>query len=825
MNELIADREKLWDKFLDIWPLEKLPTISLEQYSKADSKDTFTYWMEFGTQILGSMRGGGSFKFGIYCRKGPIKEHREHFKHDDIYSWYAKYGSTHEEAFEKVRVLIVECANAARQGNLEAIDSIDLGDVYKWKLAFLFQNRQIPCLLPIYKAEHLQAATGGSAKRVKYPTLFKQLMEGRGEESVFGYADTLWNKASSVLAEKLIPEDALAYFNSQPDRFTAIKPPSQYIAGFNMLSGQQIALARENKDTTLFLSPGAWLDTIRDQLGKIQEYEPNKSRNSNLTSNAPDLAEGKPAVMVRVPTKAALIALCDAYDDTDFSEREAMNTNKPKTYLSDLPLNQIFYGPPGTGKTYQTAELAVEICDGKVPESRQLLMKRYEELRQEERISFVTFHQSYGYEDFVEGLRPELKDGQISYRVRPGMFREACAAARLRTLVKPGLSGTPLKERTIYKMSLGRAGSVEGKQALQSSLENGYVLLGWGEDVDFSECKNSDEIRKKLDEERPDIEKPDSQARFVNVFKDEIVVGDIIIVSQGNSLFRAIGEVTGNYEFLEAPVAGSFHQMRAVRWLAVFEGNKNVAEIYNKNFVMSALYKLGSEGLKFDVLESLIKGEDAPNCQNHVLIIDEINRANISKVFGELITLLEPDKREGEINTITVKLPYSGDSFSVPSNLYVIGTMNTADRSIALLDTALRRRFDFKELQPDYETLPKDLIEGVDLRAMLQAMNNRIEYLYDRDHTIGHAYFINVKSISDLEAVFRRKVIPLLQEYFYEDWSKVRSALNDGEVGFVDVNNNLPKGLEANVDGYDSKPRYKVRDEQFPLGAYLKIYQ
>jgi len=825
MNELIADREKLWDNFLDIWPLEKLPTMSLEQYTKADSKDTFTYWMEFGTQILGSMRGGGSFKFGIYYRKGPIKEHREHFKHDDIYSWYAKYGSTHEEAFEKVRLLIVECANAARQGNLEAIDSIDLGDVYKWKLAFLFQNRQIPCLLPIYKAEHLQAATGGTAKRMRYPTLFHQLMEGRGEESVFGYADTLWNKATSMLAEKLTPEDALAYFNSRPDRFTAIKLPSQYIAGFNTLTGRQIALARENKETTLYLSPGEWLDTVRDQLGKIQEYEPNKSRSSNLTSNAPDLAEGKPAVMVRVPTKAALIALCDAYDDTEFSESEAMDTNKPKTYLSDLPLNHIFYGPPGTGKTYKTAELAVEICDGKAPESRQLLMKRYEELRQEERISFVTFHQSYGYEDFVEGLRPELKDGQISYRVRPGIFREACAAAKLRTLVKPGLSGTPLKERTIYKMSLGRAGSVEGKQALQSSLENGYVLLGWGEDVDFSECQNSDDIRKKLNEERPDIVKPDSQARYIGVFKDELSIGDIIIVSQGNSAFRAIGEVSGDYEFMEAPAVGSFHQKRAVRWLAVFEANKNVREIYNKNFVMSSLYKLGSEGLKFDVLESLINGEEAPSRQNYVLIIDEINRANISKVFGELITLLESDKREGETNAIKLKLPYSGDSFSVPSNLYVIGTMNTADRSIALLDTALRRRFEFEELQPDYETLPGGLVEGVDLRAMLMAMNDRIEYLYDRDHTIGHAYFIHVKTLADLNVVFRRKVIPLLQEYFYEDWAKVRLALNDKDGAFIDETNDVPKGLELAANGYDTKPRYKVGDRQFPLEAYLKIYQ
>jgi 5-methylcytosine-specific restriction endonuclease McrBC GTP-binding regulatory subunit McrB len=310
----------------------------------------------------------------------------------------------------------------------------------------------------------------------------------------------------------------------------------------------------------------------------------------------------------------------------------------------NISMNTILYGPPGTGKTYKTAERAVKICDGEVPKTRQLLMKRYEELRQEERISFVTFHQSYGYEDFVEGLRPELKDGQISYHVRPGIFREACDAVRSST-------------------------------------------------------------------------------------------------------------------------------------------------------------------------------------ENHVLIIDEINRANISKVFGELITLLEPDKREGKIDAITVKLPYSGDPFSVPSNLYVLGTMNTADRSIALLDTALRRRFEFEELQPDYTILPGKSVEGVDLRAMLLAMNNRIEYLYDRDHTIGHAYFIGVDSLEKLQGIFRHKIIPLLQEYFYEDWAKVRLTLNDNDGAFIERNDDVPKGLESVANGYDTKSRYRVSDSPFSPGAYQKIYE
>jgi 5-methylcytosine-specific restriction protein B len=200
----------------------------------------------------------------------------------------------------------------------------------------------------------------------------------------------------------------------------------------------------------------------------------------------------------------------------------------------------------------------------------------------------------------------------------------------------------------------------------------------------------------------------------------DLKLGDLVVIPSGNSSFRAIAEVTGDYEFVEdAP----FHQMRAVKWLAVFETVKDVGEILEKKFTMRTLYKLGASALKFDQLEALLSAAtQEPAIQPHVVIIDEINRANISKVFGELITLLEPDKREGETNAITLKLPYSGEDFTVPANLHVIGTMNTADRSIALLDTALRRRFDFQELEPDPFILSETAVPGVNLVKLLAAL-------------------------------------------------------------------------------------------------------
>jgi 5-methylcytosine-specific restriction protein B len=345
-------------------------------------------------------------------------------------------------------------------------------------------------------------------------------------------------------------------------------------------------------------------------------------------------------------------------------------------------------------------------------------------------------------------------------------------------------------------------------------------MLGWGEDVDFSQCTSMDQMKTKLKEDRPDLAEKDAQTRFPWLLKNDVKVGDIVIVSQGNRAFRAIGEIKGEYEFLES---ATFHQARPIRWLGVFEGNRDVGEIYDRDFMMSTLYRLDRDGLKLGAVESLLTSrQDAAN-QPFVLIIDEINRANISKVIGELITLMESDKREGAANALSVKLPYSGDDFSVPGNLFIVGTMNTADRSIALLDTALRRRFDFVELRPEPGQLADATVEGVDLAAMLNALNHRVEYLYDRDHVIGHAYFMNVRTLEDLDRAMRRRVIPLLQEYFYEDWSKLRIALNDQAGLFIEASQAV---LDTKIasDDLEPKARYQVRGETFPIQAYLSIY-
>jgi 5-methylcytosine-specific restriction protein B len=263
-------------------------------------------------------------------------------------------------------------------------------------------------------------------------------------------------------------------------------------------------------------------------------------------------------------------------------------------------------------------------------------------------------------------------------------------------------------------------------------------------------------------------------------------------------------------------------------------------------------FNLGKEFKKF---KSTLKEEtvEVEKLKNFVLIIDEINRGNISKIFGELITLIEESKRLGNTEQLKVKLPYSGEEFGVPKNLYVIGTMNTADRSIALMDTALRRRFQFEEMMPKSEKVPEVINTKngeIELRKLFETINERIEYLYDRDHTIGHSYFMDVKTKDDLDIVFKTNVIPLLQEYFYDDWEKIQIVLGDhfdqlmgnktssgndvekwkDDDEFYEKRFILSRKIvETLVIGFDhdeiedDKKEYRI-NEKFSIEAYKKIY-
>ncbi len=460
------------------------------------------------------------------------------------------------------------------------------------------------------------------------------------------------------------------------------------------------------------------------------------------------------------------------------------------------PTNLILHGPPGTGKTWRTAAEAVRLCGEVVSADRDELMALYHRLQEAGRIEFVTFHQSMNYEDFIEGRQPTTGDdgdeGSPGFRLEtvPGIFRRIARRAGSSRGKVAGIASISVDNRQIIKTSIGDATDPADEYLFEEAIAGGYTLLGF-DDIDWSDERFSKREAiisacQAADGEPTPLNGLNARVQMPFIFRNWVKPGDIIIVSKGTGLFRAIGEVTGGYEFHPRPEGGYAHR-RKVRWLWVDRTGVPVSEIYQRKFSMRTIYPLYNDQVHVPALERYINSQLASEQVNadpepFVLIIDEINRANISKVFGELITLLEPDKRIGQPNELRVQLPYSGDRFGVPANLHILGTMNTADRSIALLDTALRRRFEFREVMPEPEVLAKEAAAtGVELPTMLRTLNERVEYLFDREHQIGHAYFIGCTSRADLDDRMRHRVIPLLAEYFHEDMAKVAAVLGDAD--------------------------------------------
>lgn len=487
-----------------------------------------------------------------------------------------------------------------------------------------------------------------------------------------------------------------------------------------------------------------------------------------------------------------------------FAFEQAGKTEPMTSTEITLPTNLILYGPPGTGKTYHTAFEAVRLCLGDpaadaMRNDRKAVMQAYRTLVSEGRVEFVTFHQSMSYEEFVEGLRPEtgssggaeLSEGGaqsagFTLKVKDGLFKRISERARLDTGAASEGSSRLDRKKKIYRLGLTSSG---WRSKLDRALALGRIDWLHGGDTNWSapEFEEWEAIKAVRQVEDPQIKGYSPDVYGTWVIRSEAEVGDFVMLTARTGNVVALGRIVGPYLYESPTATEPARHSRAVEWIWSSVQGVDREGIYPKPFTsFHPIYSLEPDLIGWDVLEETVLGQDAArptqSARPHVLIIDEINRANISKVFGELITLLEPDKRLGLENEIRLQLPYSKTPFGVPANLHIIGTMNTADRSIALLDTALRRRFTFRELMPDPTRLPP-IVDGIDLRRLLTALNERIEYLFDREHQIGHAYFSACQSRVDIEDVLRYKVIPLLAEYFYEDWSRVAAVLGDAAQG------------------------------------------
>lgn len=375
------------------------------------------------------------------------------------------------------------------------------------------------------------------------------------------------------------------------------------------------------------------------------------------------------------------------------------NNAKEDKNMNSQPLNQILYGPPGTGKTYNTIIKAMDIINPKLVQRDKdgnvkkydTLKNKFDELKQQGQIEFVTFHQSYSYEEFVEGIKPDLESNELKYKLEDGIFKKICNSAKI---------------------------NIEG---------------------DFEKIYS--QFIEEIDENHEFKTQKGS-------FKIRVNDNDGLTIRTGDNF--------------EKETCGTITKEQIKNQTFTSIGRKQKLEAITK-------YLKEKYGLTFSASNTV---------KPHILIIDEINRGDVSKIFGELITLIEEDKRIGKEHQMTVTLPYSREPFGVPNNLYIIGTMNTADRSIALLDTALRRRFDFEEMMPKPELLRGKDIEGVDLEQLLTKINDRIKNEYDRDHQIGHSYLMSVKDKEDLERAYKNRILPLLNEYFYNDINTVAKILN-----------------------------------------------
>ncbi|EIO5718058.1 AAA family ATPase [Campylobacter jejuni] len=464
----------------------------------------------------------------------------------------------------------------------------------------------------------------------------------------------------------------------------------------------------------------------------------------------------------------------DILSNSNLSAIKQSENEKILIENQNIPLNQILYGPPGTGKTYHTIDKALEIL-GENLENRDEKKAKFDEYIKNGQIVFTTFHQSYGYEEFVEGIKPRIdskeNSKEVEYEIKDGIFKELC---------KKALDN--------YKVSLLTQEEFVKSEDLENKIE--IFLDELVDQQKFIEKIQSGGFKLEEYNEKYRIITDDTNANLylnLEIFKTLLENKDKII--NGRSIKQILN-------------------------------NKHRRQIDSYYFQLVKLFKEREQDYKVDNNPS-----EKPELKPYIIIIDEINRGNVSKIFGELITLIEPSKRIGEKEELKVTLPYSGEKFGVPKNVYIIGTMNTADRSITSLDTALRRRFEFIEMMPDVSKLSMDC-EGINLQELLKAINTRIEYLLDREKTIGHAFFVSVENLEDLKKVFQNKIIPLLQEYFYNDYALINEVLNDNGMIFEDKKDDKYLQKIKNLDSVNSERSiYNIASFDDKIWDKIEIYQ
>ncbi len=825
----------LWDEFLTVWPASRLATMTLDDYTQAGSKDSFTYWIESRLDEMGSIWGGSAFKFGVFSRKSlEARESAENRSYSDTHGWFSSLGATADEAFAKVRGFVVQVATLAAQGDVDCIDAFkDLGEATKWKIAFHYQNRQQPVIVDVFKPAMLAAYTGGTTSQ-GMAALQKAALALRPQGvGILEFGRQVWEAWS----QKNLAIWKLSHGN--PPNFTDAER-QQYLDGLWAVMHRDTGkeqgkrFAEAPVGTLFFLCHGnspqrigqftsepmpcakgdGWLQrsyrvlkpaTRTDRYTANSKYWSPQGNTTFWQVGADDLPEfestllkeyfgtdlAELATLAGEPIEAASIG-------TGLAPPSPVPAQPAASKSVATCINRIYYSPPGTGKTYALMQLLKS-----------------------------------NYEQAAAMISPEEWRNQIiAEKIAVLKWWEGAAAA-LYDLGGKAKVADIAEHRFIQAITAANGSNRNVRQTLWRTLQNHTV-----------DESTTVKMKKRLSPAVFD-KAADSVWQFAGDWRDDCA--DLIaLVDQLKRGQQDAGAVQ-RYSFV------TFHQSYGYEEFVeglrpVLAGDADAGEV---------AYEIRPGAFK----ELCRKARQAPD-QRFAMVIDEINRGNISKIFGELITLIEADKRDpldGSAPPVEVVLAYSGEKFSVPANVDIIGTMNTADRSLALLDTALRRRFDFEPLLPDTraEKVPGEKNSAplaglvvttnvglIDVRLMLERINERIEALYDRDHCIGHAYLTGLARVTDgpqrfdaLASTFRQRIVPLLEEYFFEDWRKIRLVLGDNQKTdvasqFVGESNAHEQeltvlfGNDHGLDSYATKRRYSLREGAFGNpAAYIGIYQ